>query len=154
MKTITCLIFYFLLFTFFLFNVAYYLFNYYVHYPRMYSSEWQYGYREALQFVSPIGKNYDTIYMSDSIGRPYMYTLFYNKTDPQEFFRTKDATYDAAGFYHVYGFGNYRFVKDMPAECQGKCLFIATSGAGTKDQKVLKTVNLLNGNPVLTIYEK
>ena len=138
----------------YIFSVGYYLSNYYVHYPWMYSGEWQYGYKQALEYVRPIGHSYDTIYMTESIGRPYMYTLFYNKTDPKELFQTKDASFDAAGFYHVYGFGNYRFVKDMPQECSGKCLFIAPSASVGEDAKVLKTIPLLNGNPVLTVYEK
>jgi len=138
----------------YLFNSSYYLFNYYVHYPWMYSGEWQYGYREALHFISPIAKNYDTVYMTESIGRPYMYTLFYNIIDPQEFIRTKDASFDASGFYHVWGFGNWRFVKDIPTVCQGRCLYIAPAGANMKDTRVLKTIQLLNGYPVLVIYEK
>ena len=143
-----------LLLSIYIFCVVYYLHNYYRHYPIEYSGEWQYGYKQALEFIAPIEKNYDTIYMSESIGRPYMYTLFYNKTDPKELFQTKDTSFDAAGFYHVYGFGNYRFVKDMTVDCQGKCLFIAPAGANMKDTRVLKTIQLLNGNPVLTIYEK
>jgi 4-amino-4-deoxy-L-arabinose transferase-like glycosyltransferase len=153
MKTIVYFTFYFLLFTFYLFNVVYYLHNYYRHYPIEYSGEWQYGYKQALEFIAPIEKNYDTIYMSESIGRPYMYTLFYNKTDPKELFQTKDASFDAAGFYHVYGFGKFRFVQDMPTSCSGRCLYIATPGTEMKKNKLLHTVYLLNGNPVLTIYE-
>jgi hypothetical protein len=136
------------------FSITYYLHNYYRHYPIEYSGEWQYGYKDALVFIKPLEKQCDTIYMTESIGRPYMYTLFYTKTDPRELFQTKDATFDAAGFYHVYGFGKYRFVKDMPADCQGKCLFIAPAGAEGKDAKILKTIHLLNGNPILTVYEK
>jgi hypothetical protein len=120
----------------------------------MYSGEWQYGYREAFRFVSPLEKNYDSIYVTETIGRPYMYALFYNKIDPQEFFRNKNASFDAAGFYHVYGFGKYRFVKDMPNECSGKCLFVGQSDGVMNNVNVLKTISLMNGNPVLTIYEK
>ena len=35
-------------------NVSYYLHNYYTHYPRIYSGEWQYGYKQALDYVNPI----------------------------------------------------------------------------------------------------
>jgi 4-amino-4-deoxy-L-arabinose transferase-like glycosyltransferase len=143
-----------LLLSIYIFSIGYYLHNYYRHYPIEYSGEWQYGYKDALVFIKPLEKQCDTIYMTESIGRPYMYTLFYTKTDPRELFQTKDATFDAAGFYHVYGFGKYRFVKDMPADCQGKCLFIAPAGAEGKDAKILKTIHLLNGNPILTVYEK
>ena len=153
MKTIAYSTFYFLLFTFYLFSVLYYLHNYYRHYPKEFSGEWQYGYKQALEFIQPIEKNYDTIYMTESIGRPYMYALFYTKTDPNNFFRTKNASFDAAGFYHVYGFGKYHFVSDMPASCTGKCLYIASAGTEMKKNTLLYTVTLLNGNPVLNIYE-
>jgi len=149
MSTVFC----FLLSVIYIFSVGYYLSNYYVHYPWMYSGEWQYGYKQALAYVHPIEASYDTIYMTESIGRPYMYTLFYNQIDPKEYLRIKDASFDAAGFYHVYGFGKYRFVKDMPQVCSGRCLFIAPSNATPKDAKILKTIPLLNGLPILTIYE-
>ena len=142
-----------LLASFYGFGVIYYLHNYYVHYPKEFSGEWQYGYKQALQFIQPIESNYDTIYMTGSIGRPYMYSLFYNKTDPHEFFRTKNASFDTAGFYHVYGFGKYHFTSDMPEDCTGTCLYIAPAGTETRDKKILHTVNVLNGNPILVIYE-
>ena len=91
--------------------------------------------------------------MTESIGRPYMYTLFYKHTDPNEFFRTKNASFDAAGFYHVYGFGKYRFFNTMP-QCDTKCIVIAPAGTEMKDGKLLKTIFLLNGNSVLNIFEK
>ena len=135
-------------------SVSYYLHTYYVHYPKEFSHEWQYGYKQALDFIRPLEKNYDTIYVTDFIGRPYMYALFYDKTDPNEFFRTKDAFFDASGFYHVNGFGKYRFVIDMPTQCTGSCLFVGPAGSEGSETKVLHTVRLLNGSPVLTIYQK
>jgi len=134
-------------------SISYYLHNYYQHYPKEYSGEWQYGYKQALEYIRSIEQNYDAIYMTESIGRPYMYALFYKKTDPNEFFRIKNASFDSAGFYHVYGFGIYHFVSDMPSDCTGRCLYIAPAGAEMKNKSLLHTVRLLNGNSVLDIYE-
>lgn len=137
----------------YIYSVIYYLHTYYTHYPKEFSGEWQYGYKQALDYVKPIEKNYDTIYMTESIGRPYMYALFYKQTDPNIFFRTKDAAFDAAGFYHVYGFDKYKFIEKMPDYCNGSCLFIDRAGNEPEGANILQTIPLLNGVPILSIYE-
>jgi len=146
-------LFCFALIALYAFNVTYYLHNYYRHYPIEYSGEWQYGYREAIKVSEKIKGNYDRIIVSESIGRAYMYTLFYTKTDPKELFRTKDATFDAAGFYHVYGFGVYRFGGTLPTPLLPKTLYIWDSGV-QKDAHVIETIRLLNGSPVLVLFDK
>jgi len=147
-------IIFFLFIILYIFNVGYYIHNYYRHYPIEFSGEWQYGYKDALLAAIPVENKYDTIYVTDIIGRPYMYALFYEKTDPNKFFRTLDASFDGSGFYHVYGFGNYQFVQDMPKVCNGKCLYIAPSGSKPEDATMIKTIHLLNGSPILELYEK
>lgn len=146
-KTVYCL----LLVTLYLFSITYYLHNYYRHYPIEFSGEWQYGYKEALRSIAPISQKYDKIVITDSIGRPYMYTLFYTKTDPNDLFRTKDAYFDAAGFYHVNGFLNYRFGGSLPNVLEPKTLYIWNSAP--KGARIIDTVHLLNGDPVLVIFD-
>jgi 4-amino-4-deoxy-L-arabinose transferase-like glycosyltransferase len=135
-------------------SLLYYLHNYYRHYPIEYSGEWQYGYREAIQASEKIKDNYDSIVISETIGRPYMYTLFYTKTDPKDFMQTKDASFDAAGFYHVYGFGKYRFGGTLPMPLSSKTLYIWEAGSVPKDVHSIETIRLLNGNPVLVVFDK
>jgi len=134
-------------------SVTYYLHNYYRHYPIEFSGEWQYGYREALAAAKPLADHYDKIVITESIGRPYMYTLFYTKTDPNEFFRTKIDTFDAAGFYHVYGFGKYRFGGTLPSALSSNSLYIWDTGAVPKGVHIIKTIPLLNGQPVLVLFD-
>lgn len=146
-KIVYCL----LLVTLYLFSITYYLHNYYRHYPIEFSGEWQYGYREALQSIANIASKYNKIVISDTIGRPYMYTLFYTKTDPNDLFRTKDAFFDTAGFYHVNGFFTYRFGGPLPDVLEPKTLYIwnfAPNGA-----RIIDTIHLLNGSPVLFIFD-
>lgn len=150
LPTLFCL----LLIGLYAFSVTYYLHNYYRHYPIEYSGEWQYGYREAIFASEKIKNNYERIVISETIGRPYMYTLFYTKTDPRELFQTKDATFDAAGFYHVYGFGKYRFGGTLPTPLAPKTLYIWDAGLVPRDAHVIETIRLLNGNPVLVLFDK
>lgn len=134
-------------------NVLFYLHNYYTHYPYEYSGEWQYGYREAIRYAESVKSKYQTIVVTEYIGRPYMYTLFYGKYDPNEFFRTKDDSFDAAGFYHVFGFGKYRFVETKPATLSQNTLYILPSDQVPNTVHIIQTVRLLNGKPVLVIFE-
>ncbi len=135
------------------FGISYYLHNYYVHYPREFSGEWQYGYREALRRIAGISARYDKIVMTDSIGRPYMYTLFYTKTDPNILLKTKNAAFDDAGFYHVYGFSKYRFGGILPDTLEAKTLYIWDAGTVPQGAHVIDTIRLLNGNPVLVLFD-
>lgn len=141
----------FLIIAFYLFSITYYLHTYYRHYPIEYSGEWQYGYREAIQKIGSIASKFDRIVITDSIGRPYMYTLFYTKTDPGQLLRTKTSYFDAAGFYHVDGFLKYRFGGSLPNELEPKTLYI-WNGA-PKGARILDTIHLLNGDPVLVIFD-
>lgn len=133
------------------FSTAYYLHDYYRHYPIEYSGEWQYGYREALARIKPISDKYDKIVITDVIGRPYMYTLFYTGTDPKVFQQNKNSYFDAAGFYHVDGFLKYRFGGEVPGTLEPKTLYI-WNGA-PKGSRIIDTIHLLNGDPVLVIFD-
>lgn len=133
-------------------NISYYLHNYYSHYASEYSSEWQYGYREALAFIQPRLASYDSIVMTEYIGRAYMYSLFYLTYDPQSFWKTKNSSFDAAGFYHVYGFDKFHFTQRI-GDYTSKTLYVATPGEVPKNARILKTINRLNGETVLVIFD-
>lgn len=135
-------------------NIAYYLHEYYVHYPVVYSGEWQYGYREAIRYVMPRLADYDTVTVTESIGRPYMYALFYTGYDPAKFVSEKQSYTDAAGFYHVEGFGKFRFARNLVrTKTGGRNLVVGDPSWVREGDKVLTTVRLLNGTPVLVIFE-
>ncbi len=133
------------------FSIVYYLHTYYRHYPIEFSAEWQYGYKEAIQKIMPMESKYEKIVITDSIGRPYMYTLFYTKTHPGEFWKTKKDYFDASGFYHVDGFGKYSFGGKLPDSPETKTLYVWD--ALPQGAKLIDTIALLNGNPVLYIFE-
>lgn len=135
-------------------NFSYYMSNYYAHYAKEYSGEWQYGYREAFEFIKQIKNQYSSVVVTESIGRPYAYALFYDQTDPEQFWRTKDSSFDAAGFYHVYGFDTYRFVRTPIETPQSKTLYILDPQYVPGGVRILKTINLLNGSPILVIFDK
>ncbi|MCJ7804130.1 glycosyltransferase family 39 protein [Patescibacteria group bacterium] len=67
---------------FYLWNFAYYLDQYYIHYPRQSSQYWQYGYKQLINKISPIKNNYERIIFTSDYGQSYIYWLFYTKYSP------------------------------------------------------------------------
>ncbi len=134
-------------------SFSYFWHNYMNHYPTEYSGEWQYGYREAIQFVSPVRNSYKSIVMTESIGRPYMYVLFYEQYDPSAARQDIKGTFDAAGFYNVTALGKYRFVREGIGELEKGVLYILPPNQVPTAAHILKTVTLLNGVPVLVIFD-
>jgi 4-amino-4-deoxy-L-arabinose transferase-like glycosyltransferase len=135
------------------FWVGHFLHNYFIHYPKEFSGEWQYGYREAVRYAESVKGGYDAIVVSDIIGRPYAYALFYGRYDPQYFWKTRNSGFDAAGFYDVKGFGKYRFTRTGTESYTGRVLHIMPPKLVPPGANILKTINLLNGTPILVVYD-
>lgn len=63
-------------------SVYYYLVMYWIHAPVEYASEWQYGYKQAVEAVRGLEHQVDRIVMTYRYDQPYVYVLFYNQVDP------------------------------------------------------------------------
>ncbi len=133
-------------------SFGYYWHNYFNHYAKEYSGEWQWGYREAVQYVSTIKYQYDRVIIDDIIGRPYIYTLFYDRFDPKKFQTSVNRSGDAAGFFHVYGFDQYQFVDRRPT-FEKQTLYVLRQQFVPNYANVLETISTLNGSPILVIFD-
>jgi len=87
------------------------------------------------------------------LGRPYVYTLFYGTYDPNEFWQTKKDTFDAAGFYHVYSFGNYEFPEKTVTVSEKNTLYILPPDSVPKERRVKQTIKRLDGNNGFVAFE-
>ena len=137
-------------------NFFYFFRNYIVHYPYEFSGEWQYGYKDSIRYVKSVEKSFDNIYITSDMGRPYIYYLFYTKTDPRIFRRDSIVRRDAFGFVNVGRFGKYNFLNDtirIDNRKGSKNLFIQAPGNVPEKANRLKTFNILNGGIALIAYE-
>ncbi|MEK7160102.1 MAG: glycosyltransferase family 39 protein [Patescibacteria group bacterium] len=135
-------------------NFVYFYHNYFSHYSHQYSGEWQYGYKESIDYVKSVENNFDYIQVTNALGRPYIYYLFYTKTNPDEFRKTADIQRDAFGFVTVKSFGKYIFPTDYNYSLSKtkKVLYINTPYKLPENIKIQKTFYLLNGQAVLVAY--
>ena len=135
-------------------NFAYYWHNYYNHYAKEYSGEWQWGYREAIRYIAPLKDQYQKVVLTENIGRPHTYIAFYERIDPQEYRRTINGAFDTAGFYNPYGLGKYRFVRQGVGELESGTLYILEPGYVPTNARILGEINLLNEKPILIVFDK
>lgn len=127
--------------------------NYLVHNPVLYSTDWQYGYRQVVEKTQSLALKYDTIYFTSVYGRPYIYVAWYGDFTPQEFWTQIDQKRDAMGFYNVDRLGKYRFVDDLPAVLLPHTLVVMPQEKIPRGTKVLDTITFLDGKPAFVIAE-
>ena len=144
----------FVIFSVLFLNFLYFYHDYLVHYPRIYSGEWQYGYKESIEYVRTVEENYDNVQITNALGRPYIYHLFYTNTNPDYFRKTAKVHRDVFGFVTVESFGKYIFPKNYSYSLDGnkKVLYINTPYNLPSSIKILKTFYLLNGEAILVAY--
>ncbi len=131
-------------------SVLYFQHGYYAHYTKEFAGEWQYGYVSALSYARGQQNHVKKIYMTEGLGRPYIYYLFYNHVSPTTFRKQAQITRDAFGFVHVNSIGMYYFAKDLPEE-KG-ALYINTPNQIPAAAHIQQTITLPNGSPVLVAY--
>lgn len=135
-------------------NFFYFANNYFKHYPKDFSGEWQYGYKESIAYVKSVEKNYEFIQVTESLGRPYIYYLLYTNKNPKYFRENSVVKRDAFGFVKVERVGKYVFPKDFNYKLSenNKVLYINTPYNLPENINILKTFYLLDGKPVLVAY--
>jgi hypothetical protein len=136
-------------------NVVYFTHTYFVHYSREYSRDWQYGYAETISYIKQNESKYDNIVFTNSLGRPYIYALFYERYSPKSFQEDADIFREALGFVHVNSFGKYKFVDSVRdrINTEENNLYIDKPYDVPEDATILKTFYELDGEPTLVAYE-
>lgn len=74
------------------------------------SAGWQYGYKQLVNFITPIAGNYDHIVVDTGFQGPYIYFLFYQKYLPVKYQLQANLFFsDPTGLGESIGFDNYSF---------------------------------------------
>jgi hypothetical protein len=148
---------YFAFATFFLiilFNFFYYLNQYFVQQNYYTSADWQYGYKEAVEFVEKVGGKYDKIIVTNKphLDQSYMFFLFFLHYPPHLYQQvSKNAS---GGFRETHSFGKYEFRPiEWNKDRAKKTLFVGRPEDFPADAKVLKTIYFLNNQPAIKIVE-
>jgi 4-amino-4-deoxy-L-arabinose transferase-like glycosyltransferase len=135
-------------------NFMYFYHNYFSNYPWEYSGEWQYGYKQSVDYVYKNMDNYKQVYVTTALGRPYVYYLFYGKVDPKYFRSNAVINRDPFGFVTVSKIGKLNFVDNpiSPLLIKKQTLYVTDKWNIPVHAKILKTFYLLNGDISLMVF--
>lgn len=144
-------------------SLLYYLYLYFDQYPKKYSRDWQYGYKQAVEYIKENKNKYDLIVFTRHFGEPHMFTLFFTKYDPIKFQKDQNLNrFETYDWIRVLNFDKFYFpdlgdkgttYEDVIRNNKGKrILFIGKYGDFPKNKK-LKTINFLNGDVAFEIVD-
>jgi len=136
-----------------IFSVVAFWHNYTVHNPKIFSADWQYGYKDAVEYIDSIDEKYARIYFTTEYGRPYIYVAWYGKIAPDEYWSNAKVIKDSFGFYNVLSLGKYEFVENPPTFTRNKVLYVFSENKIPKNSRVLKKIYFLNGHVAFVIAE-
>jgi len=144
------------LFIFFIWNISYFLHQYFVHYPKTYPQAWEYGFKELVNYIKPVKDNYTKIYITEKYDQPYILFLFYLKYPPQKFQQEVVLTpRDKFGFSTVRDFANFHFenIKWEELKEQKNILVCGTEEEIPRGEKLTKIINFPNNKPAFICME-
>lgn len=123
-----------------------YLHTYYFQYPRLYSADWDYGNKQAVQFIKKNLASYDQVFVHRTLDPTYF--LFYLPLSPQSLQMSK---------HNLSSFGKFTYhdlytqpVKTNPNK---KSLIVAPAYVIPGDSVELRQIDLLSGSAKFGIYE-
>lgn len=129
-------------------------------YRSHYSWSWQYGYKEAVEYVRENYSQYDKIVFTKKCGEPHEFVLFWWPWQPEFYQQDSSKVWDYhADWYWVDAFDKFEFwndwqVKEKLVKKQSeKILLITSPGNWVEPGELLKTINLLDGETVFEIVE-
>ncbi|MCR4325044.1 MAG: phospholipid carrier-dependent glycosyltransferase [Candidatus Curtissbacteria bacterium] len=130
----------------------FYLHIYYVHWPREYSGEWQYGYKQMVNAIEPLYQEADQIIVTKNLGRPYIYLLLYLQYPPDKYVQNAKITRDQFYFINVDGFEKFHFVYSQnEVEQRGNIIYVMPRGGTPSGAQKIEEIKNLKGETVFEI---
>lgn len=138
---------------------AKYFKNYFTDYANNYSSSWQYGYKEVVNYIKENYNNYDQIIFTKKYGEAHEFVLFYWPWNPISYQNDPNLNWDFhSDWYWVNAFDKFKFVndweiKDQTKSINQKTLLITSPGNYNENSSLIETVYFLNKEPAFDILK-
>jgi 4-amino-4-deoxy-L-arabinose transferase-like glycosyltransferase len=136
----------------------FYFKNYFNDYAKNYSISWQYGYKEAVDYIKANYDNYDQIIFTKKYGEAHEFVLFYWPWNPKSYQNDPHLNWDFhADWYWVNSFDKFKFINDWEIKKETeninqKTLLITSPDNYNKNNStLLKTIYFLNNQPAFDI---
>ena len=137
--------------------------NYFTDYTTNFSSSWQYGYKEVVNYIKENYPNYDQVIFTKKYGEAHEFVLFYWPWNPSSYQNDPNLNWDFhSDWYWVNAFDKFKFVNDWEIKketenIKTKTLLITSPGNYNENSKLIKTIYFLDQKPafdILSIYDQ
>lgn len=148
-------------------SFTFYFYRYNTEYKVKYSSSWQFGYSQVINFIQDHGGEYERIFITKRYGEPHIFYAFYTQLAPQKIQPGGDnIRFEKSDWFWTDKIGNIYFVNDwqipkitiatLPLESGGeistaRSLLITSPDHIPINAHVIETINFLNGSPAFII---
>lgn len=132
------------------FSLVSFLDRYYLHVPKQYALEWEYGFSQAVAYIARSHDKYQKVVITDRYDQPYILFLFYSKYDPAKYQKEEKVIGDNKfGFSTISSFEKYEFRPIGREEISSRknTLFVGTDQEIGEGGTLLKVINFPNGSP-------
>lgn len=135
-----------------------YMSNLWFIYPRAYSFAWQYGYKQAAEYIKAEGSKYPRIAVTKKYGEPHEFLLFYLQYDPAGYRSDQNLVrYEQSQWFWVDRFNKFEFINDWEVKEKlvgaSETLLVASPGNYPAGGSVVKTIDFLDGQPAFEIVK-
>lgn len=138
-----------------IFNFAYYLNQYFIQQNYFYSKSWQYGYKEAIDYINEHEHNFTKIVVANQtpLDQSYIFFLFYLQYPPQEYHKERAQVDLLSGtFEDKNAFSKYEFRPiNWDAEKDEEGVMFVGRPQDFPPGVSKKEINYLDGEPAIII---
>lgn len=133
----------------FLLNFLYYLHQYFIHTNTDFQKDWQYGYKEAIEYVD-VYKNTDKrIIFSNTFEQPYVFYLFHAQVSPEGYIKSGGSLRTTEKCYSI---DNVYFGQCMD-KLRSNDIYVGTGKDSISSAKELTEFKYKNGDTATKVYE-
>lgn len=147
-----------------IFQFVGYFDNLFNKYSLKYSRDWQYGNKEAVEYIQKNYDKYDLIVYTREYGEPHIFTLFYLNYPPEKYYENDNLVrFETYDWVRVTNFDKFYFPdlgdtdttieKVINENISKKILFIATPEEIPEGFTPIETIKYLDGNVAFEIIE-
>lgn len=139
-----------------IFQTYFFLVSYTGSYRQKYSWSWQYGYKQAMEYVQANYSKYSKIAITKEYGEPHEFLLFYLKYDPYKYQHDSNlARYERSQWFWVDRFDKFEFINDWEIEDRMKdvhnTLLVTSPGNYPPGSVIVDTIDFLDGKRAFDI---
>lgn len=132
--------------------------NYAGDYRNNFSSSWQYGYKQAVEYINQNQADYDRIVITKKYGEPHEFVLFYMQYEPIKYQTDQNLVrYQRSDWFWVDRFDKFEFVNDWEIKdrvSRMKNILLVTSPDNfPANSKLIGSINFLDGGKAFEILK-